>query len=357
MRDHEDLFGRPHLSARDQHRVESANEIYTTAVWVLLWCFQLSIAVTIENPFRSWLWAILAALVKRFDNTPFAAWFFNFIDVNFDMCMHGGARPKSTRLKCSADYWTDMALECDRSHTHLPWTLTSDGSRWSFSTAAEAEYPTLFCERCAACLANTLPREQLAFTDKKFRLDSLRMLGQQTKTHHQLVAEFANFVTVNVLPPAGSLVHERHFKLLDPHRAGEKEADVANNDDNIDNISKHNRTDAFRLGLYYNHIEHLGQAMELKHPVESASAVPDDLKVAIVNVLSKGLTVTARERLESLKQYVAMGKSLRSDEEKLSQEQSPSVRAVVAKKRIRVFEQILHDVGFEDMTVVRHMID
>lgn len=68
-----------------------ANRIYQTAEAVLFAIFSLALFVSIENPERSWLWAVLALLVKRRCNDAYSQWYFSLQDVSFDSCVHGSA--------------------------------------------------------------------------------------------------------------------------------------------------------------------------------------------------------------------------------------------------------------------------
>lgn len=124
LRNFEHLLGVPGLKGSDLLRVESANRIYKNAVLLLFECFILQIHVILENPSRSWLWAVLAKLVKEFNNTDFSNWYFSFYDVDFDACMHGGARQKSTRFKTSSSCLQHLALACDGQHEHKQWTIS-----------------------------------------------------------------------------------------------------------------------------------------------------------------------------------------------------------------------------------------
>ena len=73
LRDADNLLGRPGLSVNDQAKVQSANQLYHLAIWVLRWCMSSGCMVSIENPHRSWLWPLLALLAmtssSRFSST------------------------------------------------------------------------------------------------------------------------------------------------------------------------------------------------------------------------------------------------------------------------------------------------
>ena len=47
-----------------------------------------SYIVSLENPERSWLWALLAVLIKPRGDNRFSELYFGLDDVTFDACMH-----------------------------------------------------------------------------------------------------------------------------------------------------------------------------------------------------------------------------------------------------------------------------
>jgi len=64
LRDAQSLLGLKNLSKKDQQKVDAANQVYKTAVQVMLQCYLRGVIVVIENPVRSWLWPLLALLCE-----------------------------------------------------------------------------------------------------------------------------------------------------------------------------------------------------------------------------------------------------------------------------------------------------
>ena len=93
LRSAEHFFGLPGLTPSESARVTGANEVYITAEILMYHCFLLEAFISLENPERSWLWALLAVLVKQRNDAAYNEWFFNLTDVSFDACMHGGKFP------------------------------------------------------------------------------------------------------------------------------------------------------------------------------------------------------------------------------------------------------------------------
>lgn len=184
-------MGFSNLSDSNQRRVEQANLVYKHSIRILFALFKADAFVTLENPTRSWLWAILAQLVKEFtlehSCAEFARWFFAFQPAIYDMCMHGGTKNKSTKLLVSESAFLKLSVECDGNHTHAAWSIQPGMDRWIFSTAAEAEYPVLFCNRYSDIASTLVPKSALDYTSRSLRLESLHAQSIQTSESKQLI--------------------------------------------------------------------------------------------------------------------------------------------------------------------------
>jgi hypothetical protein len=146
------LFGFPHLTDAEAQRVDAANQVYMTAEVLFYHCFLLDIFLSVENPERSWLWALLAALVKQRSDLAYQHRYFSLSDITFDACMHGGAFPKATKLKASPRVFDILGLRCDNSHPHASWGVRKKHGTWKFDTADEAIYPKLLVQRMVECV-------------------------------------------------------------------------------------------------------------------------------------------------------------------------------------------------------------
>ena len=93
------LFGLPNLRPFESEQVAAANAVYKACVRVLFRAYQTGALLTVENPVRSWLWPLLASLVKQFGHKAFAEWYFALQDYDFDACMFGSRWAKATRIK------------------------------------------------------------------------------------------------------------------------------------------------------------------------------------------------------------------------------------------------------------------
>jgi len=85
--------------------------------------------VSIENPARSWLWPLLAMLVKETGRADFIQWYFSLVSTMFDACMHGSTRDKSTTILGSPGVFESLGIRCDKSHSHQAWSATKQYTR------------------------------------------------------------------------------------------------------------------------------------------------------------------------------------------------------------------------------------
>ena len=248
LRDESHLLGRPNLSPWDSEKVHTANLIYRHAVVLLQVCFALSCIVSIENPTRSWLWPLMAKLIKEANDPVLAEHYFALVAVCFDSCMHGGLRAKSTMLLSTAGVFESLALRCDHSHSHLPWGLTQTNGAWTFDTAAEAAYPSLLCVRLAACVVQFCGHDCLHLQYNQLRMTSLQSQGRQHRQQSQLIPDFR---TVDWRPPEAPLAPLD--KLLLPKTAGE--INEARGEDSNGRLVK--------VGTFHSHCEHIAAALTL----------------------------------------------------------------------------------------------
>ena len=111
LRSEEYPMGLPGLDANQQLRVDLANAMYVESRKLFSHCVARGILVTLENPRRSLFLAnsTFCAVIRTTSNP-----------LQRQMCMLGGQRPKWTRLAASFEAITEMNVECDKNHVHLP---------------------------------------------------------------------------------------------------------------------------------------------------------------------------------------------------------------------------------------------
>ena len=193
LRDAANLLGFKHLTGTNLAKVEAANELYRWGVKILFICYQSNIRISIENPERSWLWGILTMLVKEYNDSDFLFWFSQLDRVTFNTCMHAGTRAKNTRLLSTPGLYSSLAATCDNGHEHEPWRIRQVATGLTYDTAAEAEYPTLLCQRMADLLAASVHLPQVP-EDIAMSKQARHILANHVKQAPPLVPEFSPII-------------------------------------------------------------------------------------------------------------------------------------------------------------------
>ena len=141
LRGPDDLFGFADLKPP----VAASNAVYKACVRILFRAYETGALITIQNPVRSWLWPLLAVLVKSQGSKAFSDWFFSLQDYDFDACVFGSRRAKATRVKGSPGVFDGLQISCDNSHPHLSWKPVRVSGRWVYPTKEEAKYTPELC--------------------------------------------------------------------------------------------------------------------------------------------------------------------------------------------------------------------
>ena len=136
---------------------------------------------TVENPKNSRMWdtKCFKWLARLKSNTDL-----NYERISFDMCMHGGSRPKATTFLVSEGLdFSSLALSCDDSHPHKAWGLVHEEG-CVFATAEERNYPDVLCKRVAANACKEV--QGSAYEEFRLRFTDLAKGQKQTETNKRL---------------------------------------------------------------------------------------------------------------------------------------------------------------------------
>ena len=329
LRDSDFLLGLPNLSGLNQTKVQKANEVYRAAVQIMRAIFKRGPLVVIENPLRSWLWSLLALLVKQTKDDEFCAWYFNMQYVDFEACMFGSQRNKSTRFLCSSSILQPLQKRCDGSHVHAKWGYSKHAG---FATAQEAEYTSDLCHQYIALIASQVAPERLIQTKKQFRLDSLQGTGLQATQHPQLIGDFSEIKSV-----ADPSVLQQPCKILPATTAGEE-------------VEQQGRE--VTVGIYKTMQQHVHEAKTLTHPIESSEGLPSCLKDATMTILTRSPGEAADLRVKGLRTCIEIAEQLKSAETTTRQAMDSEVSSVTVNKRIELFRRLLADISFPDLSIV-----
>ena len=253
--------GLPKLSPLNQQRVNAVNSVYRHAVRFMPWKI---------------LHVVVMASTCNIVHTNTSAQnllecYFCFHPVEFDFCVHGGSRAKSTKLTkllVSTQQFKPLGIVCDKSHNHEPWTIVSGFDKWIL---LQRKLKIFHCsDRYAECASTMVAANALEYNSKFFRLQSLMAQSIQTKGHDQLVPEFSQIIVTTA-------------KILARLGPGGDDSESS--------------SEKLQVGSYFNHKDHLKRSLELQHPAFTHKSVPDDLKKAIFFVATHSMADVALFRI------------------------------------------------------------
>ena len=213
LRSAEYLLGIPGISGLNKLKVEKANELYRFTLSILISLEGRKVAISIENPFGSYLWAALIKLTM--EHSKQAMSLDNRLEmVRFHFCCHGSKRRKDTGWLSTPGVFNAFYAVCTNDHPHEPWGVSWQMGVWKFDTSSEASYPTLLAQRAAACLVQYATDCQFVLCQQP-RLHDLATasLGKQSKRHKPLVPEYHR-----VAFQSKHLPIKDGAKIIAPHR-------------------------------------------------------------------------------------------------------------------------------------------
>ena len=343
--------GLPNLGQIDKERVATANKLYAMAADLAWFCEENGISWSIENPTHSLMWSTtpfrqLYGKLRAAGTSP------NWADMQ--MCMHGGDRDKRTSLLFGGPVsLAELAVMCDKSHTHKAWGLTkTPGTLWA--TAQERNYPRTFCKRVAKIFA----RKLLPKTTNKPRAaapqaEEKKWAGrQERKSPNNLITEFKEIVEFNAATRQQTKAVESEATNF-PMWCGDKQ---------VGNIAKvlecdpEDGGDGSRykgsIGIYWTKNEFIEVAKQRRHPLDEDIRVPQRLAQVIFDWASLGPTLVKEKRKQNLEYYKYRARMLEKEEEVLHSQLKQEVRDVIKGKNVLIFKEMLKDIDYDDMSVV-----
>ena len=356
------LLGYPNLRPGEMAQVQAANAVYESSIELLFLVFVSGALVTIENPARSWLWPLLALLVKRRGPQTFVDWFFALQDYVFDSCMFGAQRQKSTRIKGSPGVFQGLDLPCDSSHDHLGWQPYLVQGSWVYPTKDEAAYPAALCEflckAAAKAVLHDARHQAPAHKAAMLMRSAVRAAAAvQTKHYAPLIPEFRACMRLSQVPPGST------YKIL----ALASVAGVKSEAESVGNRAAKRRKGVAgpppssalapdrdpKVGVYHSMEEHMAIAQNLPSPFDDFSALPDQIRRNLFRMLTEGPVAISKLRLQGLQDVNARLKLLQKEEAVLRAKMDPDVESVTRGKAILLFKSLLEETGFPDLSVVQ----
>lgn len=371
--------GLPGLGWVDKLKVSLANKLYHLTAKIVNWCTDHDIIVCVENPQHSLFWS-----------TTFWQAVSHLLEYTIlHSCMFGGARQKKTMLAHNAAEFRSLAVTCSgqsASHRHLPWGVREH----NFATAEETAYPMPLARAIANCFV-------LSFCNKGIRhspitlhdvqpisLDALKAMRAQTGQQPRasklppIVPTFArklhisgqpselpSFLLHQALPqpltvraPAHTVVLPKGARLcaIQPtsvFKGGKFLADCRLEAPGVvHDIDPTDEPIVQSWGVPRTEEEFVQQAAKHGHPSKIESLLPDVLSKAVDRFANSTSSERCAARVRNLKFWSQRARDLIQKESDLKQTMPPSVRDVLASKRILLWKEMLESVGYPDMSVV-----
>lgn len=271
-------MGLPNLRSVDQLKVDLANKLYQCAIHLLQVCMVLGCLVSIENPARSWSWALLAMFVKATHQPDFISWFANlesFFLTRVHMAVSETNEPSCLQHMACLQSWRPAVL---KNHVHASWQPFRTEQGIAFPPAAEAEYPSLLCDRMANCVLQMAKKLGVIPQIPPRLKDLLKLnMGQQTVRHLPLIPEYKTFVH------SESPLSDSAYKLLAaPLQQG---AESTKQHENQETPCKRSRK-TFKYNVWHGPEEFLQKATGVRHPMDHDSVLHSITTEAIDKVVN-----------------------------------------------------------------------
>ena len=339
--------GLPNLRGVNQQRVSTANSIYRN-IGRIFRQLPKSCILSLENPTRSHLWNTtwVSSLITDLGLIP----------ITFQACMHGSKRDKWSTFYVNDSAFSSLAITCDGSHTHLPWTVTKSDNQVNFSTANEAAYPELLCQRLAAIVANIAVSRGVTLIKPIQKKKNANLKSQQRAVEAgrqprgnllpQLLSEFGEVINISCPAmfsqtcPRPLTDAEKDFLHL------QREAKLLSISSGAEGTGTTIKT--AEIGLYRTEEEFVHEALKLRHPFDSSSSVPDDAKRAMFWLLTSGPGEVKAARDKMFEHYEKIRDDILPSEDMLHLAIDPSREKLIHDKQVLLFRRLCEDAGVDD---------
>ena len=313
--------GLPNLSHFDKLKVAKANTIYRLCVKLIYYAKEKNISLSIENPHNSHFW--------NYPGIPQASFDTDLVDHEFHGCMLGGTRKRLCRWRATPGLLHGLDVYCNDEHEHAPWQVTSTSSGWAFSTAEEAAYPQLLCDRIYRLVSTYhgyVPVGNSNNLTSNHTLATMQ-LGKQPRVHKTLVSEFGTVESFKIddLPENSKILKD--FQRGDGH------------------LQNH---DTVVAGVYRTPQEFVSEAAAIKHPMDEVDSVPLVLKETIQFLVDNDAATISKYRLHQLKTAISFAKELETEEKVLHSTMDSHVADILGTKKICLFKKLLDLTGYPD---------
>ena len=245
--------------------------------------------------------------------------------VQFSNCAHGGERPKQTTWRSTHDVYNHLAKPCPGNHEHKPYQVTKSFGTWTFDTAAESEYPWLLCIRLCQALH--------AKFSKCFDLSPPKKptVGHTQNKHQRTLIPEYRCITNQTPHPLDE------FKLLPPQSSGGNCGE--------ESLEK----EGSKYGIYHTPEQFIERAISLTHPFDDKFAVEDLTRSNLFELLTKGKSHVAAQRLDFAKKLARWSKELVTEEARYLATLPLHAQKVLKGKKLLLFRKLLAESGCPDL--------
>ena len=345
-------MGLPDLRGVAKLKVLTANRLYWFTRRVIDLCIKLDIPFICENPRRSIMW-----LTEPFQNLPAVCRF-----QHVHSCMYGGKRKKRTSFLMNF-LATNLLLQCDGNHSHLPWGLvtTEANSEIKFSTSLETEYPAALCKQLSLAFLERLQQQGWTVPQPQQQSDQSQRMGSGLQPRGTraplLLGDFKykiDIKSVNVPVPdqISQSVHEPfqgiplHSKLVSSRVTTEIGEDGEKKDVSLSTY-----------GVFCSPFEFLQKALSVEHPLDTPHAVDKSNLRAILFIRDNPTVKVMEFRTRQLRKYTQRAAQLVSDEQQLKKSLDADVRGVLEGKRLLLFKEMAQDANVGDVNLFQELIE
>ena len=331
-------WGIPHLAPHDRMKVDKANAVYRSVIELVMYARSKGIKCCIENPWSSYLWQL----------GPFKQLLtLGFFDVVFQNCMHGGERPKWTRLRTDMPELLQLNRVCpgeSANHKHKPWGLAITTEGPVFATAEETQYARELCNNIANCTVesakaagftnaglNVNPDASTATVAQLARMTGAAQRSSTGKRPAPLVSEFREVIAVDATD-----VLKPNWKKV--RTCAERGASGC---------------ERIMVGVLREPEEFIAEALKLRHPVDMELSVPAAIRNNIAWMAECGPTRVAKFRLEAIRDLAKLvHDNIAADTEALAY-LSPAQRKVLDGKKLVTLGMLAERIKHRDKNIVK----
>ena len=354
------------LTKVDKHRLETANLIFEAVCSVIETASRLSIRCVIENPADSLLWKTswFRSVEVR---SPKSCW------VPFDLCAHGGDRPKPILLWCSSNFLSPIRGSCpgvSTEHRHASWAPVSKQGKFSVGFEPQA-YPDLLCKRVAGLLRADVIKKGVcdaaglptAFQQHQAATNRM-VLGLQPQKLPGILPEFGYFVHVvaeaatgatpqSLAPPGGAFI-SRHLSTWGEVQAEKRVASVGIQC-RIADPTPSSVVEVFRFGIPLKPEKFVERAVSVGHPHSFSSNLEPTLKEVVRENIVGDEANLAKRRLKFVAKWSSRAKELNAKEQALHASLPGHVRQILKGKRLLLWQEMIDEYGLPDTGLIEDM--